>query len=200
MTGLVLALLLTGPPADVLKVSAQVDAPSQAIGSPAELRIEIEIADGWELAPEAPPPLTQIATNPAIRLDGPEQHSAKTGFLRQPYEEMRESLKRKHKLFFTREPEADDRVAFNVQAYVRKVGTETAYHVRRRVSAPLSGKGETTVSADGPWTWGAAENPLLKIGDTAPAFSLKSANGSTTSLSDFKGKKNVVIAYYRAFW
>jgi peroxiredoxin Q/BCP len=36
----------------------------------------------------------------------------------------------------------------------------------------------------------------LKVGDPAPAFSLPSTTGKTVSLSDFKGKKKVVLAFY----
>lgn len=36
----------------------------------------------------------------------------------------------------------------------------------------------------------------LKVGDTAPEFSLRASDGKTYKLSDFKGKKNVVLAIY----
>lgn len=36
----------------------------------------------------------------------------------------------------------------------------------------------------------------LKVGDTAPDFSLRATDGKTYKLSDFKGKKNVVLAIY----
>lgn len=35
-----------------------------------------------------------------------------------------------------------------------------------------------------------------KVGDKAPAFSLKGSDGKTYSLDDFKGKKGVVIAWF----
>lgn len=37
----------------------------------------------------------------------------------------------------------------------------------------------------------------LKVGDKAPAFSLKATDGSTVKLSDFKGKKLVLYFYPR---
>jgi len=37
---------------------------------------------------------------------------------------------------------------------------------------------------------------LPKIGNTAPAFSLKNQNEDKVSLSDFKGKRNVVLYFY----
>tara|TARA_Y100000385_G_C12994165_1_gene594184 strand:- start:342 stop:815 length:474 start_codon:yes stop_codon:yes gene_type:complete len=37
---------------------------------------------------------------------------------------------------------------------------------------------------------------LPKIGNMAPAFTLKDQNGDKVSLKDFKGKKNVVVYFY----
>ena len=36
----------------------------------------------------------------------------------------------------------------------------------------------------------------LKPGDTAPPFSLQGSDGKTHSLSDFQGKKMVVLAWF----
>ena len=36
----------------------------------------------------------------------------------------------------------------------------------------------------------------LKVGDTAPDFTLPSTAGKPVHLSDFQGKKNVVLAFY----
>ena len=36
----------------------------------------------------------------------------------------------------------------------------------------------------------------LKVGDPAPEFTLRATDGKTYKLSEFKGKKNVVLAIY----
>ncbi|MBD0372435.1 MAG: redoxin domain-containing protein [Pyrinomonadaceae bacterium] len=36
----------------------------------------------------------------------------------------------------------------------------------------------------------------LKVGDTAPDFTLPDTDGKQVKLSDFRGKKNVVLAFY----
>jgi mycoredoxin-dependent peroxiredoxin len=40
-----------------------------------------------------------------------------------------------------------------------------------------------------------AASKTLKVGDTAPDFTLKTANREDWHLSDFRGKKNVVLAF-----
>lgn len=40
------------------------------------------------------------------------------------------------------------------------------------------------------------DSPKLKVGDQAPAFSLPASNGKTISLSEFKGRKKVVLAFF----
>ena len=36
----------------------------------------------------------------------------------------------------------------------------------------------------------------LKVGDAAPEFTMRGTDGKIYKLSDFKGKKNVVLAFY----
>ena len=38
--------------------------------------------------------------------------------------------------------------------------------------------------------------PAVKVGDIAPDFTLTDQNGNKVSLHDFKGKKNVALAFY----
>lgn len=42
----------------------------------------------------------------------------------------------------------------------------------------------------------AAPQTHLKVGDTAPDFVLRDTTGNDVKLSDFRGKKNVVLAFY----
>ena len=41
-----------------------------------------------------------------------------------------------------------------------------------------------------------APKTQLKVGDTAPDFTLTNTEGKPVKLSDFRGKKNVVLAFY----
>ncbi len=40
----------------------------------------------------------------------------------------------------------------------------------------------------------------VKVGDTAPDFTLENLDGKRISLSDFRNKKNVVLVFYRGQW
>jgi cytochrome oxidase Cu insertion factor (SCO1/SenC/PrrC family) len=42
----------------------------------------------------------------------------------------------------------------------------------------------------------AAPQTQLKVGDRAPDFALTDTEGQTVRLSDYRGKKNVVLAFY----
>jgi len=42
--------------------------------------------------------------------------------------------------------------------------------------------------------------PKVKVGQSAPEFTLPSVSGKTIALSQFKGKKNVVISFVPAAW
>ena len=40
----------------------------------------------------------------------------------------------------------------------------------------------------------------VKVGDVAPDFTLENMDGNRISLSDFRGKKSVVLVFYRGQW
>jgi len=40
----------------------------------------------------------------------------------------------------------------------------------------------------------------VKVGDRAPDFTLENMSGKAITLSDFRGKKNVVLVFYRGHW
>jgi cytochrome oxidase Cu insertion factor (SCO1/SenC/PrrC family) len=40
----------------------------------------------------------------------------------------------------------------------------------------------------------------IKAGQPAPEFTLEDSNGKAISLADFRGKKTVVLVFYRGYW
>jgi peroxiredoxin Q/BCP len=53
-----------------------------------------------------------------------------------------------------------------------------------------------TVAAQAPATTSTTTAVELKVGDQAPDFTLQASDGKTYKLSDFKGKKAVVVAWF----
>ncbi len=45
---------------------------------------------------------------------------------------------------------------------------------------------------------GAPPSSTLKVGDQAPDFTLPSTDGKKVTLAEFRGKKNVVLAFFPA--
>jgi len=41
---------------------------------------------------------------------------------------------------------------------------------------------------------------MLQVGDVAPDFELLDEEGKPTRLSSFRGRKNVVLVFYRGHW
>ena len=60
----------------------------------------------------------------------------------------------------------------------------TALLVLASLTPSLAGNSDTTPA------------PKIKVGDTAPDFTLEDQNGKKVSLHDFRGKKNVALAFY----
>jgi len=40
----------------------------------------------------------------------------------------------------------------------------------------------------------------VNVGETAPDFTLENFDGNRISLSDFRGKENVILVFYRGHW
>ena len=56
----------------------------------------------------------------------------------------------------------------------------------------MTASAQTAAKAASP----APPEPTVKIGDKAPDFTLLDQNRKEVKLSDFRGKKNVVLAFY----
>jgi cytochrome oxidase Cu insertion factor (SCO1/SenC/PrrC family) len=46
----------------------------------------------------------------------------------------------------------------------------------------------------------ATEINRIKVGQPAPDFSLEDVDGRVLTLSDYRGKKSVVLVFYRGYW
>lgn len=46
----------------------------------------------------------------------------------------------------------------------------------------------------------AVDTGRVRVGDPAPDFTLESLRGGTITLSQFRGKRNVLLMFYRGHW
>ncbi len=46
----------------------------------------------------------------------------------------------------------------------------------------------------------AADLSRVKAGDAAPDFTLEDQDGKPVTLSDYRGKKTLVLVFYRGYW
>jgi cytochrome oxidase Cu insertion factor (SCO1/SenC/PrrC family) len=51
-----------------------------------------------------------------------------------------------------------------------------------------------------PATQPATDLYRVKVGQPAPDFALENTDGKAMTLSDFRGKKAVVLVFYRGYW
>ncbi len=51
-----------------------------------------------------------------------------------------------------------------------------------------------------PTTQPATDLNRVKAGQAAPDFTLEDSDGKALSLADFRGKKSVVLVFYRGYW
>ena len=75
------------------------------------------------------------------------------------------------------------------------------------VSGTLSGTMTATPDVEPPPTPTVATEPPApalsvgaNVGELAPDFQLPAASGADSSLASYRGDKNVVVVFYRAFW
>ena len=51
-----------------------------------------------------------------------------------------------------------------------------------------------------PTSGSTTELDRIKVGQAAPDFALENVEGQVINLSDFRGKKAVILVFYRGYW
>jgi cytochrome oxidase Cu insertion factor (SCO1/SenC/PrrC family) len=68
------------------------------------------------------------------------------------------------------------------------------------IVAPSIAKAQTKLGPRDGEGLPAADLNRVKAGDAAPDFRLEDQDGKPVALSDFRGKKTVVLVFYRGYW
>ena len=199
--GTVVVVSAFGVDADDLSVSARIETGKLIVGQEAKILVDVQLPEGLSASVAGiPAPLLQIQVPRSVRLSGKHltkhRELARNEFLQAPFEQMVEASPLSIGFKLLRKPRSDDAIYLNVLAYVSDGGD--ARFVRRRVEIKLEAEavGKTVDATRSDW----GTEDLLQIGSKAAGFELPRADGSTVSLSQYLGKKNIIVTTYRAFW
>lgn len=67
-------------------------------------------------------------------------------------------------------------------------------------AAPLAASAQTKLGPKDGAELPAADLNRVKPGGAAPDFTLEDQDGKPVTLSDYRGKKTVVLVFYRGYW
>jgi hypothetical protein len=200
---LTLAAAIAAGPADAsLTVSASMPDATLQSGGEHELVVNLTLGEGWSVKDAGiPKAFLQIDTPPSVELKVVEEQrkEARREFVGVPFEQLIGPGTSRIGFKLTGTPGADETIGLNIIAYVKRDGDDEAYFVRRRLELPMQGGAEARPGDIRNSDWG-GEEAGLQIGDKADGFSLPRADGTTVSLSDYRGRKHVLVTTYRAFW
>lgn len=203
---LVAMLAIGEVPPEALSASASIDGKRLRRNAEYEITLEIETAPGWSATDSGVPnPLLQIDVPESARLSGRVidsfQALSRNDFLMEPYERLVDKpvivIPFKPTRHITKAGDGDESFGLNILAYLKSPDGETHF-VRRRLELPLAPKAVAESGDANKSNWGVEDT--LDIGEKADDFTLPRADGSTVSLSDYIGKKNVIVTTYRAHW
>ncbi len=201
---LLLPLLLTlgGVPDGAVDVRARVKTSSLKPDKSFQIEFRYALAKGYDDTEAGMPnPILQIKLPPSLAFDDPvlrtREELQKNEFLHAPYERLVELPKTRMFVRLKGEPGPDDIISLNFTAFISKKDGEASF-VRRRLELPVKARAKAVAVAPAPSDWG--EVDYIGLGDQADEFDLPKADGSRVKLSDFRGKQNVLVTMYRAFW
>ncbi len=199
------ALLLTALTAATpdIGVTANIRAGKLSPGREYKISLTIDLPEGLATKGSGvPAPLLQIEVPDCVELTGKHlttyKQLASNEFLQAPYELL---LKRKKTFIgfkLLKQPTPGDAINLNIVAYVSDSSGDKAHFIRKRFALPVAAGATATPVDTINSHWGTQD--LLDIGDVADDFTLPSLTTGNATLSQYRGKKNVVITTYRAYW
>ena len=182
---------------DPLAVTARLDGLDTLV-------VDLEPADGWSMAAAGiPQAIIQIGPPASVTLDGDvlrgRRALSRNEFLMAPYERPAEPGETRIDISVADTRDADERIAVNVIAYMRRGEKGPARFVRKRLELPVTPDATGAPAASPDSHWG-DERAGLQVGDRAASFSWPKADGTTVSLEDHLGERNILLTTYRAYW
>ena len=197
---LALALGAAGAaPKDLVTFSATLGAGHIQVGQTytVDVTAQVNPRSGYSLAGRRPIPMVlQMKAPASIELT---PANVKGGeHLRPPYEVTVDGGRRQVRFRVKSAPKPGDALVINLVGYVESADKKNAWMIRRRGTIKIKPGARLVEEPATRSDW--QESSTLAIGDDAPAFSLPDKDGKRHGLSQFKGKKNVLVVTYRANW
>lgn len=196
-------VLANGSDIDSVRLSASLPLDAMEVGNEYEFVVDAAFPEGVSASDAGvPSTLLQIDVPPSARLTGrvlrEQKELARNEYMRAPFERAVKTFPARIGFTLIDKPGPEEAFHINVIAYVSSGSEVSARFMRRRLALRLS-PGATAKQVEPiPSSWGG--DPNLQLGDRAPDFTLPSADGTTTSLAQYLGKKNIVVTTYRAYW
>lgn len=187
-------------PKDLVTFSATLGAGGIQVGQTYTVNVTAQVnpRSGYSLAGRRGgiPMVLQMKAPASIELT---QANVKRGeHLRPPYEVTVDGGSRQVQFRVKSAPKPGDALVINLVGYVESADKKSAWMIRRRGSVEIKPGAKLVEEPATKSDW--QENSTLAIGDEAPAFSLPDKDNKRHGLAKFKGKKNVLVFTYRAFW
>lgn len=83
---------------------------------------------------------------------------------------------------------------------MRRIGFGAGLIVAAALAATCPAAAQPKLGPKDSASFPASDLARLKAGDEAPDFTLEDQDGRPVTLSDYRGKKTVVVVFYRGFW
>ena len=168
-----------------------------------QIQLEYRLDEGWTVDQAGlPGAILQIEAPAAVTLEGKvltdPRELARNEFLIAPFERLIQPGQTTINLTLTQAPGDADRIALNVISYLRHQDTKPIFR-RQRFELGLTANAEAQPVLATRSDWGGPHGGL-DIGNRATPFELPRADGTTVALESYRGRRNVLVTTYRAFW
>lgn len=194
---------MTEPDSKTVQIDATLATDKLTVGETYQIDLTLALAEGWTASKSGiPRAFLQIDVPDSVQLEGKElteyRELSKNEFVREPFERMIDPGRTEIGFTLISKPEPGDFLNLNIIAYIKSDDGDDNFYIRRRLKLPLQpgAKAKETDSTDTAW----GIHDTLVVGDKADDFTLPQYGGSSISLADYRGKKNVIITTYRAHW
>ena len=186
-------------PKDLVTFSATLGAGTIQVGQTYTVNVTAQVnsRSGYSLAGRRPIPMVLQMKAPAS-IELTQARVTRGEHLRPPYEVTVDDGRRAIRFRVKSAPKPGDALVINLVGYVESVDKKSAWMIRRRGTIEIKPGAKLVEEPATRSDW--QESSTLAIGDDAAAFNLPDKDGKRHGLRKFKGKKNVLVITYRAFW